>query len=249
MSKLMMLKKIVTVPEAAKYLSGILCEEVSSFDLFQLATEGQFKLSFHFKGIKAVKGILEDDESAYLDGIYDVFKPYSRYDFGDLKLIKHYPEGECGSLILYVINDYGLFVEDENGATYTVCRNESDEVGSEFFSALFDGEVYGYSHITDDCCVVVKVDSLKEFEENVIRKGNNLKPVNLPKENQKAIDSLLKMVITMATTGYRYDPKDKKSGTTGEIVNDAESLGINIDADTVRKWLKESAQLLPPQEE
>lgn len=243
MSKLMMLKKIVTVPDAAKYLSGILDEEVSSVDLFQFATEGKLKLSFNFKSTKATKGILEGNETVYLDGIYDIWNPYNPYDFGNLKLVKYYPERHGGDYILYVNHDCGLFVIDENGECYTVYRNESDEVGEEWFSALFDGELCGYSHITDNSCVVVKVDNLKEFEKNFIKKGNDLKPAN--SENQKAITSLLKMVITMATELYDYDPKANKSGTVKQLVEDAEELGIAIDPDTVRSWLKKAAELLP----
>lgn len=247
MSKLMMLKKVVTVPEAAKYLSGILGEEVSSFDLFQLATEGQLILSFHFRSVKAEKGIFEENsKNIYLNGIYDIFNPYNLYSFGDLKLIKNYIKRDGGDFILYVNHDDGLFVSDENDVCYTVDKNEIDEVGSEYFSALFDGELCGYSHMTNNCCVVVKVDNLKEFEKNVIKKGNNLKPANY--ENPKANDSLMKMVIAMAMKGYSYNQKDKKSGVPGEIVDDAAALGLAIDADTVRKWLKESAQLLPQEE-
>lgn len=241
MSKLLKLKEWVTVPQAATYLSDKLGEEVSTHDLFQLAVEARLKLFFHFKNIKAEKGFLEfDAEKVYLTGKYKIHQDFIE----SFKLqTNHYESND-----LYFIYDHGVLVKDKNDLDYTVYPNNICETGETYFSALFDGGSFGYLHMTNDCCVVVQVKDLQELENNFAN-PDNLKPDNLPKENQKEIDSLLKMVITMATTGYRYDPKEKKSGTTGEIVNDAESLGINIDADTVRKWLKKSAQLLPPQEE
>jgi hypothetical protein len=52
----------------------------------------------------------------------------------------------------------------------------------------------------------------------------------------------------MAVEGYRYDPKQKRSDKIPEIVSDLDKAGIALDADTVRKWLREAAELLPPRE-
>ncbi len=57
---------------------------------------------------------------------------------------------------------------------------------------------------------------------------------------------LLKLVIGMAVTGYKYDPAAKKSTTTKEIADDLADLGIDIDPDTVRKYLKEGANTVLP---
>ncbi len=61
-------------------------------------------------------------------------------------------------------------------------------------------------------------------------------------------DSLLKLVIGMAVGGYRYDPAQKRSDKLPEIVSDLERAGVPLDADTVRKWLKQAADLLPPKQ-
>jgi hypothetical protein len=50
----------------------------------------------------------------------------------------------------------------------------------------------------------------------------------------------------MAMRGYSWDPSSQRSEKIGEIVHDLDSLGLHLDTDTVRKWLKEAAQLLPP---
>jgi hypothetical protein len=58
-------------------------------------------------------------------------------------------------------------------------------------------------------------------------------------------DSLLKMVIGMAVKGYGYSPFVKRSDRVAEIASDLENVGVPLDADTVRKWLKAGAELLP----
>ena len=54
-------------------------------------------------------------------------------------------------------------------------------------------------------------------------------------------NQLLKMVLGMAIDSYGYDPMAKKNEATKQIVDDLAKLGIGIDADTVRKYLKEAA--------
>lgn len=59
-------------------------------------------------------------------------------------------------------------------------------------------------------------------------------------------DSLLKLVIGMAVAAYAYDPKAARSDRPPEIAGDLERAGVPLDVDTVRKWLREAAELLPP---
>jgi len=56
----------------------------------------------------------------------------------------------------------------------------------------------------------------------------------------------LKVVIGMAVGGYSYDPKVGRSDRHTEIAGDLERAGVPLDVDTVRKWLREAAELLPP---
>lgn len=62
-------------------------------------------------------------------------------------------------------------------------------------------------------------------------------------------ESLLKLVIGMAVKGYRYDPKASRSDKVKEIADDLATLGIPLDPDTVRKYLREGRELLPPETE
>ena len=56
---------------------------------------------------------------------------------------------------------------------------------------------------------------------------------------------MLKLIIGMAVGGYGYDPKAERSAQVTEIASDLEKVGISLDADTVRKWLRAAADLLP----
>lgn len=70
-----------------------------------------------------------------------------------------------------------------------------------------------------------------------------------PAEKQLGVrerESLLKVVIGMAVGGYSYDPKAGRSDRPTEIAGDLERAGVPLDVDTVRKWLREAAELLPP---
>ena len=95
---------------------------------------------------------------------------------------------------------------------------------------------------------------VRGFEERQ-RASGNLSPggANAPKADAAVAtrerESLLKLVIGMAIAGYRYDPKASRGPVTSEIVNDLEKLGIPLDADTVRKYLREARELLPPETE
>ncbi|HMQ94296.1 MAG TPA: hypothetical protein PKA33_20270 [Amaricoccus sp.] len=60
-------------------------------------------------------------------------------------------------------------------------------------------------------------------------------------------ESLLKLVTGMAIKGYGWDPGAGRSGTVGEIAGDLAHLGISLDPDTIRKWLRAGAELLPPE--
>lgn len=62
---------------------------------------------------------------------------------------------------------------------------------------------------------------------------------------QREADSLRKLVIGMAIAGYSFDPVANRSEVIAEIVNDLQKQGLTLSDDTVRKHLKESAELLP----
>ena len=61
-------------------------------------------------------------------------------------------------------------------------------------------------------------------------------------------ESLLKLIIGLAIGGYGYDPKPSRNTKAAEMASDLARAGVPLDADTIRKWLKMAAELLPPNE-
>lgn len=58
-------------------------------------------------------------------------------------------------------------------------------------------------------------------------------------------NSLLTLVIGMAVAAYNYGPSDRKSDVASEIASDLARAGLSLHPDTIRKWLREAADLLP----
>lgn len=67
----------------------------------------------------------------------------------------------------------------------------------------------------------------------------------------KERETMLKLIIGMAIDAYKYDPTAPKSLLTGEGVDSLHANlsvhGISVDPDTIRKYLKEAKEHLPPQ--
>ncbi|MCP3055853.1 hypothetical protein [Aurantimonas marianensis] len=62
-------------------------------------------------------------------------------------------------------------------------------------------------------------------------------------------ESLLKLIIGMATGGYGYDPMAARSPIPADIATDLQTHGVSLSEDTIRKYLREGAELLPQQDE
>lgn len=61
----------------------------------------------------------------------------------------------------------------------------------------------------------------------------------------KERETVLKLILGMAMAGYKFDPKALRNSATTEITTDLERLGLGLDQDTVRNWLKEASGLMP----
>jgi hypothetical protein len=59
-------------------------------------------------------------------------------------------------------------------------------------------------------------------------------------------ESMLKLIIGLACGVYGYDPGAARNTATGEIKRDLERIGLAIDDDTIRKYLREGADLVDP---
>lgn len=104
----------------------------------------------------------------------------------------------------------------------------------------------GRINLTDETIISHLNDKIEELEKE--KRSFNTKPQSTHALT-KAKNSLMLMLIAMAIRGYGYDPKAKRTQTVSEIKSDMNLLGLDLDEDTIREWLKKSAELLPPQED
>lgn len=56
-----------------------------------------------------------------------------------------------------------------------------------------------------------------------------------------------KILLGTLITGYGYDPNAKKSQAISDLARDIELLGLSVDQDTLRRWIKNALPLLPPE--
>lgn len=66
-----------------------------------------------------------------------------------------------------------------------------------------------------------------------------------PRQDAREVDTIAQLFTAMAIKRYRYDPRQTRSEVPRKIVDMAASMGITISDDTVRKYLKKGAQLIP----
>lgn len=87
----------------------------------------------------------------------------------------------------------------------------------------------------------------KPFELAGFKFGSKKMNIKEPPKSAhtKEKNTLLKIVIGMAVSKYKHDPKKQRTDTVSQIQHDLDLLGINLDADTIREWLKKSEKFLP----
>jgi ribosomal protein L31E len=59
-------------------------------------------------------------------------------------------------------------------------------------------------------------------------------------------ETMLKLIIGVAVEQYGFDPKKSRNDAAKQISDDLAGHGLSVSDDTVRKYLKEAAELLPP---
>jgi hypothetical protein len=99
-----------------------------------------------------------------------------------------------------------------------------------------------------------QIDRLRSINEELQKQlaGAAPAPHDRPEKSlgTRERDSLLKLVIGMAVGCYRYNATAPRNERHAEIASDLARAGVPLDVDTIRKWLKEAANLLPePQAE
>lgn len=143
-------------------------------------------------------------------------------------------------------NNIGTFLKNSEGK---ICQIQS-HFGNENLITPDDLEepwehpanYWSVNQLPETAELVVRTSELLKLESKV----EQANVINLEKPLSEAErDSLLKIIIGMAVKGYSYNPNAKKSEVPTEIHMDLEQLGINLDVDTIRKYLKLSAKKRP----
>ena len=62
--------------------------------------------------------------------------------------------------------------------------------------------------------------------------------------SRKAYNTLLRLTGGIVIAVYGFNPSDKRSEVVSSIQNDLDLKGVNLDADTIRKYLREAVALL-----
>lgn len=97
-----------------------------------------------------------------------------------------------------------------------------------------------------------RMDLLNQQLGKALEKVKGLEAKQKPKAdltpdlNPRIRETLLKMIIGMAVDYYGYDPKQTKSPFPRELSDVLIGQGLQVSDDTIRKYLQEAAQLLPP---
>ncbi|MDE2362021.1 MAG: hypothetical protein KGM42_05020 [Hyphomicrobiales bacterium] len=103
----------------------------------------------------------------------------------------------------------------------------------------------------------LKADSERDIADlrTALRAGGSGQTLDEPRPDAKrgsdsgAVrerESLLKLVIAVATKKYRYDPMATRSDAVSRIKRDLEDCGLSLDDATILKYLRQGAELLPP---
>jgi hypothetical protein len=124
-------------------------------------------------------------------------------------------------------------LHDEVQAKYNELKAQCDEAQAR----LDENEKLISSLVAERDSLRLQIVELEQASEQGQAKDKPL----LTKER----GTLLKLIIGMAVKGYCYNPDAERSDKINDIVHDLDCVGVSLDDDTVRKWLREAAGLLP----
>ncbi len=94
---------------------------------------------------------------------------------------------------------------------------------------------------------LVDLDVHPEFTSKYLdtSKGGAYPAKPSTKPDQREINSICQLFTAIAIDSLGYDPHQKRSTVPKEIVDFASGMGLEISVDTVRKYLKRGAEIIP----
>lgn len=258
MSKLFTLRECLDVDDVARHLTGSFNETVTSKDVLNMVKEGKIPISVRFKFPVAVRRAKVTDgvpigtwgvdflyvgsegkrrfwtlhgEKQYLEGVVDL----ALIGSNTRNLISS--DAWNGVLDTDIAAD-DLLLYDSNGNLVAMVDVATDGLRSA------TGERWGEFSFSfpSDSQLVIRISAIRDLENSLAKKTN---PVEIPLGTRER-DTLLKLLIGMAVKGYSYDAGASKSKVPKEISDDLSDLNIGVSDDTVRKYLKQAADIFLP---
>lgn len=144
----------------------------------------------------------------------------------------------------------GCYLRDRKGGLWQTVIRFDDALIEEMYKDKPKPEKYTsleYYYPSDTLPTPEKLGCTKADLESFEQLANTTSKVDGLRQKSaetKERDTLLKIIIGMAYSGYVYKPNESKSRIVPEIANDINKLGIQLTDDTVRKWLNEASKLV-----
>ncbi|MCD8498105.1 MAG: hypothetical protein LRZ85_08545 [Alphaproteobacteria bacterium] len=87
--------------------------------------------------------------------------------------------------------------------------------------------------------------SIEDLQAQVDALAAALEESQADKLESRERTTIHKILLGAIIKGYGYDPNAKKSPAIPDLVHDIELLGLSVDQDTVRRWIKNALPFLP----
>lgn len=270
MSKLYKLKDWYTVEGAAARLSATIGETVTSGDVVQLMIQEKIPVSWllqhqpavpvapaqtlyipgtvHFEifekltgqqfpgTVRYIRGDVgwhaQSDRIEYLDGVHTL----NLSEGGAKDFLTSWMTGAGGEL--YGLD--GTIVVDGGGTSYQLLEHYTKEQMEHWKNKPDHYSVescFPSSRLPEKSQAVVTREHLERFESSLVdSKEREL--------GTRERETLYKIIIGMAVRGYSHNPGAQRSNAIADIARDLEHVGVPVSDDTVRKYIKEAAELL-----
>lgn len=271
MKKVHKIKEWFPLYEATDRLSSTLAEPVEVSDLIELAIEGHIKLCWFMRrqpavevefGIEKIEALSKPHAEFTVEGYFPVNPDSQIAHLEGPFFIVLENHGALADYFRFSFNEFGnsekefhsidgYYVKDKTGRRWNLQERFGEEhikqINSE--TCYPDRNTENQYHSRNYFPSGEKPrrtelgftrEELETFESTL-----NAKPNHDISSRERT--TLLKLIIGMARDGYGYDPAATRSPFPKELEGILDRLGIPVSDDTIRKWLKEAADMLPPE--
>jgi len=269
--KIYKLKNWYSIEDAAKRLSLTLGEDVNAAEVLELALDGQIRLFWFMRHIPAQEvepqirsmripsdgkksiGRKLTEQNSELVEYAGLFPFEDRTHVAILDGPRRLMFELCGALLEHyrsyltksggdLTSLDGFFVQDDAGKIFQVL----DEFSTSDIKSMFKDKRLAF-HDVRRYYPSVDWPSISEIgftKGEIERFEHELQGADDKTVSSRERNTLYKMLIAMAKDGYGYDHNATKSPFPKELEGILDRLGLPVSDDTIRKKLREAAELL-----